>query len=86
MGDWVITIRGIGAHHNGKDYDADKIAQDFVHELKRQGHDRVEGTFNFGGCQKLNKPFPEIQELLDDIKESQPPFENHGLKGPDHKH
>lgn len=80
MGDWVVVIRGTGAHHNGKDYDADKMTQDFVHELKRQGHLKVEGTFNFGGCHELDKPLPEFQDFVDKCNEPFPAFENHGLK------
>ncbi len=82
MGDWVLTIKGTGAHHNGKDYDADKMAQGFVHELKRQGHLNVEGTLHFGGYQNLDKPLPEIQQMVDTLKENQPEFKNQGLQNP----
>lgn len=71
MGDWTIVIHGMGAHHNDKDFDAKKIAQEFVHELARKGHQIKDAKFTYGGCNDLA------------VKSSYPDTasENHGLRG-----
>ena len=39
MGNWRITIEGLGCHgNNNRDIDADLAAEDFVDELQAQGH------------------------------------------------
>lgn len=65
MGDWTITIHGMGAHHNGKECDADYLAQELVHELRRQGQQIKDAKFTFGGCKELavKSSYPEKQEL-----------------------
>lgn len=52
MGNWNITIRGIGAHHNHAlaiDYDANKMAAEFVEKLRAAGHTVVAASFTHGG-------------------------------------
>lgn len=54
MGQWNITIKGTGAHHN-RDYpkDVDRMASAFVKELRDAGH-QVEGaSITYGGRQDL---------------------------------
>ena len=50
MGDWAIVVHGTGAHHN-QDYpnDADRLAQRFVDDLIRVGHQVHLATFTAGG-------------------------------------
>ncbi len=57
MGNWNITIRGVGAHHN-LDYpkDANKMAAKFVKELKDAGHNIVAATITHGGEENLLPP------------------------------
>lgn len=53
MGNWSITIEGIGAHHN-KDNpgDIDKLAKEFVHKL--QQHQRIiHATLTYGSAEPL---------------------------------
>lgn len=38
MGNWNITIEGVGPHHNDRDFDADFMAKAFVKALKDAGH------------------------------------------------
>jgi hypothetical protein len=38
MGNWRITIEGHGAHHNGRQDDADTMAATFVGELRAANH------------------------------------------------
>lgn len=38
MGNWNIEIKGVGAHHNGVDEDADRMARAFVQQLAEDGH------------------------------------------------
>lgn len=58
MGDWHISIQGVGCHHN-KDNptDANRLAADFVAQLKRFHH-VTEATFTHGGKEDLS-PQPE---------------------------
>jgi hypothetical protein len=72
MGDWTIVIHGLGAHHNGKDFDADKMAQDLVYELRRQGHTIKDAKFTYGECTELSgKSFPEHDQTVDILKDIQ---------------
>ena len=52
MGQWNITIRGTGVHHNkGPDNktDANRMAAKFVRELKAAGHTIAGATITHGG-------------------------------------
>lgn len=50
MGNWNITIRGVGAHHN-RNYptDANRMAADFVQKLREAGHSIQGATITHGG-------------------------------------
>lgn len=60
MGNWHISIQGTGAHHNfitapdrtvlgQQPTDADKMAKDFVEQLKAAGQNVEIATFTSGG-------------------------------------
>ena len=52
MGSWTIKIKGVGAHHNKPDLadgDAEKMAKDFVEELRQEGHSIEAATFTQTG-------------------------------------
>jgi hypothetical protein len=50
MGQWNITIRGTGSHHNKNNpNDANRMAAKFVQELKGAGHSVVSASVTFGG-------------------------------------
>lgn len=53
MGNWNISIRGIGPHHNGKSYDAERLAAALVDNLKAQGHRIVAAEVTYGGVEVL---------------------------------
>ncbi len=54
MGNWNISIQGLGAHHNGLPTDADQMAKAFVETLRQQGHHTIESaTFTYGGREEL---------------------------------
>ena len=38
MGNWNVTIRGAGQHHNGYPRDVEKLVAEFVDKLRRNGH------------------------------------------------
>lgn len=63
MGDWNITIKGVGAHHN-KDYDKDanKMAADFVARLKAAGHAVTHASFTHGGADDISDPDKYLEE------------------------
>jgi hypothetical protein len=54
MGNWNITIRGVGAHHN-KDYpkDANVMTGAFVRALKDAGHSVIAASFTYGAEEDL---------------------------------
>ena len=56
MGNWNISINGIGAHHN-KDNptDANKLAKEFVKKLKAAGQTVEFASFDFWGGDNLVK-------------------------------
>jgi hypothetical protein len=54
MGQWNITIRGTGIHHNKKQpKDANRMAARFVRELKAAGHTITVASITHGGDQDL---------------------------------
>lgn len=54
MGQWNMTIRGTGAHHN-TDFpkDADRMLTRFVRELREAGHSIAGATITHGGEQDV---------------------------------
>jgi hypothetical protein len=49
MGNWNITIRGVGCHHNlNYAEDANRLAAKFVAELRAAGHSIVAASFAYG--------------------------------------
>ena len=56
MGNWNITIVGIGAHHNENNpKDAQRLAARFVEDLKAAGHTIEHAEFTSGGKEDLTK-------------------------------
>lgn len=57
MGNWCITIQGIGAHHNrdanDAQYDANLMANRFVCDLRKAGHHIESASFTFGCKENL---------------------------------
>lgn len=63
MGNWNITIRGVGAHHNtGYPVDANRMAAEFVQKLRDAGHTVASATITYGGEDDLSAP----KRYLDD--------------------
>lgn len=57
MGNWNISINGIGAHHNKKlAEDANRLAAKFVADLKAAGHTVSHATFTHGGEDNILDP------------------------------
>jgi len=63
MGDWHISIRGVGAHHN-KNYpaDANRLARGFVESLKSAGHTIKAAHFTHGGEEDLSETLPWVED------------------------
>lgn len=54
MGNWHISIEGVGIHHNvDTPKDANKMAEKFVKDLKEAGHSITKATFTHGGSDDL---------------------------------
>jgi hypothetical protein len=65
MGNWNITIRGVGCHHNEKlPNDANRLAAQFVQVLKDAGHHIESASFTFGGEDVLNNPKTYLDGLV----------------------
>lgn len=57
MGNWNITIRGTGVHHNkALAEDADKMAAKFVEDLKAKGHTIIAASITAGFENDLSDP------------------------------
>lgn len=57
MGNWNISIKGVGVHHN-KSYpdDANRIAAECVAKLRAAGHSIASATITYGGDDNLEDP------------------------------
>lgn len=55
MGNWHISVRGVGAHHN-ENYpqDANRMAAEFVEALRAAGHSVMAADFTYGAAENLN--------------------------------
>jgi hypothetical protein len=49
MGNCLVSVHVTGAHHNGKAYDIDQRAAEFVDQLKADGHTVTAATIVSGG-------------------------------------
>jgi hypothetical protein len=50
MGQWNISIHGTGIHHNTKQPDdANRLAAEFVKQLRAKGHTVTKATITYGG-------------------------------------
>lgn len=49
MGNFNLTIRGVGIHHNQRPDDVEQMAADFVDKLRAAGHTIVAATVTTGG-------------------------------------
>ncbi len=54
MGNWHISIEGVGFHHNSKmPEDANRMAKKFAEDLKAAGHSVTKATFTHGAADDL---------------------------------
>lgn len=56
MGNWDISIKGTGCHHNGREDDAEQMAAEFVKKLQGAGHVVEHAAITHGGRVDLTKP------------------------------
>lgn len=65
MGDWNITVRGVGSHHNTDNpADANVMTASFVRALKAAGHIVVSATFTYGCADDLTEVEPASSESV----------------------
>lgn len=56
MGNWNITIRGVGAHHNENyEKDANRLAAEFVQRLEAAGHIVHEASITYGAEETIQR-------------------------------
>jgi hypothetical protein len=55
MGNWHISIRGVGSHHNQNNpTDADKMFRQMVADLRAAGHHIDDAAFTHGAVETAN--------------------------------
>jgi hypothetical protein len=68
MGNWNITIQGIGSHGNGKpEIDADLLAVDFVNYLQSRGQIIESASFTCGGKVDLIEKSGRVKILVNGV-------------------
>lgn len=60
MGNWTMHIEGTGPHHNDKEYDAEKMGEEFVKKLQRF-HTVQSASITMSGRQSI-MPKPEVEQ------------------------
>jgi hypothetical protein len=50
MGNWNVSIEGVGIHHNGRTDDADAVFVEAVDKLKATGHSVTHASITYGGA------------------------------------
>jgi hypothetical protein len=53
MGNFHISVQGVGCHHNKIEKDADAMAKKFVKELLEAGHAVMTATITYGGAEDI---------------------------------
>ena len=57
MGNWNISIRGVGVHHNKNlPHDANRMAVTFVKMLRDAGHTVTAAEITYGGAEDIAHP------------------------------
>jgi hypothetical protein len=59
MGNWHLSIEGIGAHHNKLEpgqmtFNVDTMAKMFIEDLKARGHRVLRATITYGAADQLD--------------------------------
>jgi hypothetical protein len=53
MGNWHMSIEGVGCHHNNIEEDADKLFKEFVEKVKNFGQNVTHASFTHGGAEVI---------------------------------
>lgn len=62
MGNWNITIQGVGPHGNGKAFDAEQFYRKFVEEMKTSGHTIVHSSITMSCAYFDPATIPPVKE------------------------
>jgi hypothetical protein len=60
MGNWIITIQGVGSHGNGKEHDAEQIYRRFIEELRAAGQSVHHSSIHMSGAYFDPKTIPPV--------------------------
>lgn len=63
MGNWNITIQGVGPHGNGIIVDAEQMYKEFVEEMQAAGHSIIHSSITSGGAYFDPKFIPPVKPL-----------------------
>lgn len=61
MGNWNITIQGVGPHGNGIKEDAEQLYRKFVEDVKVAGHNIVHNSITSGGAYFEPENIPPVK-------------------------
>ena len=62
MGNWHISIKGTGCHHNGDKTDVEQLAKKFVEDLKAAGQSVSSADVTTGGAMRLPEDVMPLKE------------------------
>jgi hypothetical protein len=62
MGNWNITIQGVGAHGNGLDIDAEQLYKKFIEDVMKAGHTITHSSITYGGAYFDPKMIPPVKK------------------------
>lgn len=66
MGNWNVTITGVGSHHNADPSDVEQMTLKFVEQLRAKGHNVVTATVHAGSeTQVIDRPAAPANILPD---------------------
>lgn len=63
MGNWSITIQGVGPHGNGIEADAEQLYRKFVEELKAYGHNLEHSSIHMSSAYFDPKFIPPVKAV-----------------------
>jgi hypothetical protein len=56
MGNWHLSVQGVGPHHSGKPTDADALGKELVAKLRQAGHQITHASLHHPAADELHQP------------------------------
>lgn len=61
MGNWNITIQGVGPHGNGIKEDAEQLYRKFMEDVHNAGHNITQSSVTYGGAYFDTRTIPPLK-------------------------